>query len=137
MRLDPLTPGQVIDHWDQLQGFALQMERRYPDDWPVHYFLAQIDSGEMQAWIAHEDGLTYALVGTSLVIKPSGRRFMWIRYASGKEQNRWRRVLVERIEELAREKNCDVLDASGRDGWVPGLPDFKVISGRLLRKELR
>jgi hypothetical protein len=139
VRLDPLTPGQVIDHWDRLIGFVLQMERRFPDDWPVREFVRQVDSGEMSPWLAYEpdNGKAFAIVGTAIRVKPTGRRFLSIVYASGIEHRQWLRMMIARVEEHAREKECEFIEVFGRSGWAKQLFDFAIVESMgLFHKEL-
>ena len=136
MRLDPLTPGQVIDHWEQLQGFVLQMERRFPDDWNVPHFVAQVEQKLLKAWIAHDEGKTYALVGTELRLKPSGRLFLMVTFAAGKEHEKWTKGGMATLEEYAREQGCSTVEVYGRSGWAKELTGFRKLQIDILRKEL-
>jgi hypothetical protein len=136
MRLDPLTPGEVIDQWPHIMGFVLQMERRFPDDWNVPHFIAQVEQKLLKAWIAHDDGQTYALVGTELRLKPSGRLFLMVTFAAGKEHNRWTKGGMATLEEYAREQGCSTVEVYGRSGWRAALPDYQRLQIDILRKEL-
>jgi hypothetical protein len=140
MRLDRLTPQQVQDHWPKLVGYCLQMERRFPDDWPVAEFVRQVEAGELVPWLAYDEETNkhYALVGTTLKLKASGRLFLTVPFAAGTEHHLWTPTGMPVLEEFARQRNAVAVDVYGRAGWGRQLGPlgFRALAMAQFRKEL-
>lgn len=140
MRLDRLTPQQVQEYWPQLVGYVLQMERRFPDDWPVAEFVRQVEAGELVPWLAYDEEAKkhYALVGTTLRLKASGRLFLTVPFASGNHHELWTMVGMAALEDFARGKGAVLVDVYGRAGWGRQLSPlgFRALAMAQFRKEL-
>lgn len=139
MILVPVAAEDVNLWWHRIEPFARQMAERWPDDWPTDETLRQARSGMLRLWLAYDEGSKsfVAAAGTKLVLKPSGRKAMIIRWCAGMDAERF--VSVRRgIEADAKAQGCDLIeiDPGSRAGWARLLPDYRARPSVMLTKEL-
>lgn len=136
MQVEPLSWQSVVALWPRLAGFALQMEQREPDDWPVMYTIDEAASGRLLLWMIHDEGEPLALMASSVDIKPSGRRVGHIRWVAGRDHERWYSEIEAPVLAHFRERKCDMALTQARRGWQRRTPDGWTARGTIYRKDL-
>tara|TARA_R100000963_G_C4568975_1_gene54663 strand:+ start:187 stop:531 length:345 start_codon:yes stop_codon:yes gene_type:complete len=99
-----------------------------PDD-----FYDLLVEGEMQLWIALEDGKIIASMISQVVPYPR-KRVLRIISIGGEDMDKWINSLPL-VEDWALEMGCTSLECWGRKGWLKVLTDWKC-SYHILTKDL-
>lgn len=137
MILRHIERNEVADAWPLIEPFAIQMQERFPDDWPLHETIRRSTEGDMFLWLvwSEDEGYPYAVIGTEVQVTASGKRRLTIMQAAGKDHRKWAQMAVERLEAHARGNHCAELKIDGRSGWEAALPHYKALRWVTLTKE--
>ena len=138
MILLPVPASDLDRLWPLVLPFAEQMERRFPDDWPASETLRQARE-TLQLWLVLEpaERTVYAAVGTTIVLKPTGKRVFRVKWAAGRQMRRWVH-LVNDFDAVARDNDCTgiEIDPGSRGGWRRFLPGWRARPTLIMSKEL-
>lgn len=137
MELVPLQGDDLRRAWNIVHPFAEKMAAEYGDDWPVASIAKEAADGTLLLWLVWDEEARKALglVGTQIIIKPSGRLWLDIKLAAGEQHERWVH-LIARLEEFGRLNGCERVEFRARPGWSRSLPDYQVTKVTFLSKDL-
>lgn len=138
MNLLPLPAELLSEWWPVVSTYAAQMERRFPDDWPVAETLRQASNGTLVLWLvwdqdSHEH---FGAIGTHIHVKPSGRKLLSLSWAAGRQHGKWARMAADTLEAYGRKEGCSRAVIEGRAGWSRALQGYDPQRWAVLTKEL-
>lgn len=138
MNLIPLPAELFADWWPHVSSYAAQMEKRFPDDWPVAETQKQAGNGSLLLWLVWDQGTRehFGAVGTHIHIKPSGRKLLSISWAAGRDHGKWARMAADTLEAYGREQGCTLSVIEGRGGWARPLEGYRPKRWSVLTKEI-
>jgi hypothetical protein len=74
--------------------------------------------GEQQLWIAFEDKDNfYGAVVTEVYQYPQMRALI-MHFTGGKQLPKWKKPMLEILQQFAADNECDVIESYGRPGWA-------------------
>lgn len=137
MHLVPIDRDHLAEAWPVIAPFAAQMADQFPDDYPVSEIARAAGAGELLLWVVWDELAkeAFGVVGTTVIDKPSGRRFLDVSLAAGHNHERWVHCIAQ-LEDHGREMGCQVASVLGRTGWARALTDYTVGRMAILTKEL-
>jgi hypothetical protein len=97
-------------------------------------FLKQFAAGLWQLWVIDDGAKLRGMLVTALDVTPSGRKVCTIRVVTGEDSLSWLH-LTHDLEEWAKSKGCDRMEAWARKGWARRLPDWHM-SHVMLEKDI-
>jgi len=136
MRLDPLPTELFADWWPLVASYAEQMASRFPDDWPVEETQRQAANGSMVLWLVRDGNERLGVIGTHVHVKPSGKRYLSVSWAAGRDHGKWARMADEVIGAHGRRNGCSAMVIEGRIGWARALEGYRPKRWPILVKEL-
>lgn len=138
MILHPIGPAEIETLLPLLGPYLDKMAARFPDDWPVAEIVRQAEAGTLLLWLIWDDEerKPYGLIGTEVLLKPSGRKFLTVRLAAGDDQAEWTDEAERRLLQHARENGCAVFEIVGRGGWERVLTGYRPSRWVILEKDV-
>ena len=97
-------------------------------------FFEMVESGDMQLWIAEDDGGIFAMMLTEFIQYPR-KKVMRIVSIGGRGMNRWMKYFPA-LEAAALSVGCTGFEVFGRKGWLRVLKDWKC-SYYVLTKDIK
>ena len=128
-----VKPNHVHEVWDIVYEHLLRMSPHSEGELKPDDFYDLLVEGEMQLWIAVEDGNIIASMVSQVVPYPR-KRVLRIISIGGEDMDKWIDNLPL-VEEWALEMGCTALECWGRKGWLKVLTDWKC-SYHILTKDL-
>lgn len=125
MEVVPIPPAQLPRAWWHVEPLAKKVAERWPDDWPLTEIFRQAFAGTIAIWLVG-DKAPKAIIATQLLVKPTGKRTMVIKWCAGEDRASWLPAVRDRMVEHAIENDCSeltILDA--RLGWERDLPNVR------------
>lgn len=137
MRLVPISADRIDEAWAIIKPYAQQMADRFPDDWPLSEIQREAREGTLLLWLvwSDEERQHFGVVGTFVLVKPSGKRVLEVAIAAGVDHGQWVHCITQ-LEDDARRRDCSSMLIRGRAGWARSLKDYRVEKDVLLTKEL-
>jgi len=89
---------------------------------PISRVEHDLSTGGMLLWLAWGTGIEG--VAVTELVNENARKLCVIVACGGKEISRWLH-LIGRIEQFARDENCEAMRIMGREGWAKMLPDYR------------
>lgn len=138
MILFALPPARIDEWWAVVEPYARQMERRFPDDWPIAETRRQASSAALVLWLVWEPETqtSFGAIGTQIHVKPSGRKLLSISWAAGREHGKWARMASDTLDAYGRETGCTEAVIEGRAGWARAVEGYQPKRWSILVKEL-
>lgn len=138
MILRPIARNEVADVWPVIEPFALQMEARFPDDWPIGETIRRATSGDMLLWLiwSDDEGRAYGVIGTEVQATASGKRILHAIMTAGYDHEKWAHEAERRLMAHARGNGCTECRISGRPGWAKAFPDWTIQRSVTMTKEV-
>jgi hypothetical protein len=133
-----LPLDQIEAAWPLIEPDAVQMAERFPDDFPPGEIKKMAQEGRFVLWVVWEETTKeyFGVVATCVARKPSGKKFLIIEAAAGRDHDKWVH-LIPTLEDYGRSNGCTRIEFRGRSGWARRLPDYKLERGEpILHKEL-
>lgn len=138
MILFPVPRESLSDWWPVVLPFAEIMAKRFPDDWPTEETLRQARE-TLALWLVLEpvERTAYAAAGTTILLKPTGKRVFRVKWVAGRQVRRWAH-LVDEFDDVARLNDCTAIeiDPGSRGGWQRFLPGWRARPTLSMTKEL-
>ena len=128
-----VKPKHVHEVWDSVREHLLRMSPHSEGELEPDDFYDLLVEGEMQLWIALEDGKIIASMISQVVPYPR-KRVLRIISIGGEDMDKWINSLPL-VEDWALEMGCTSLECWGRKGWLKVLTDWKC-SYHILTKDL-
>lgn len=117
-----LLPEQVQHYWPNMLGWL----RAVPEMWEglsPELIYEYLMTGDFAAWAIEDEGGIKMVVVTQTVQHVT-RRVLWVRFAFGREVDKFLPMGKDGFEFVARRLKCDVVMFTGRRGWVKKLSPF-------------
>jgi hypothetical protein len=67
-------------------------------------------------WVAIENQIIVGAVVTGFVNYPR-KKALFVMFLGGDKMRAWKFKMLETLRQFAREQACDIIEASGREGW--------------------
>ena len=95
-----------------------------------------LNKGDWVLWVIYDPEIDdiLAVVGTDLITYPTGKKFMNLEFATGRERKRWMH-LMKHLEQWGADNGCTASSMMCRKGWQSELPDYQM-THVFLEKEL-
>jgi len=74
--------------------------------------------GEQQLWIAFEDKDNYYGAVVTEVYQYPQMRALIMHFTGGKQLPKWKKPMLEILQQFAADNECDVIESYGRPGWA-------------------
>ena len=74
--------------------------------------------GEQQLWIAFEDKDNYYGAVVTEVYQYPQIRALIMHFTGGKQLPKWKKPMLEILQQFAADNECDVIESYGRPGWA-------------------
>ena len=129
-----VLPDEIETFWPQVKDQLARCTPHSEGELEPEDFKAFLTEGEMQLWLAIDDGELLASMVTQVVTYPR-KRILRIIAIGGGEMERWIHFLSG-LENWAMEQGCTALECWGRKGWLRVLEDWKC-SYHVLTKDLK
>jgi hypothetical protein len=133
-----LPIDKIEEAWRFIEPYARQMAERFPDDWPLGEIKQTALAGKIVLWVVWEETTKehFGMVATCLWRKPSGKKFLVVEAAAGRDHDKWVH-LIPTLEDYGRSHGCTRIEFRGRSGWARRLPDYRLERGEpILSKDL-
>lgn len=107
--------GLELEHWDDVKDglqLALDIDN---NKYTLDNIKNALDAQYMQLWGVH-DGILRCVFVTQVVNYPNLRVLECIGL-HGKDPEQWIELILESMEEYAKESNCALMETGGRRGW--------------------
>lgn len=121
--------------WDKVEPFIVKALKRWIPAWRPADLKKDIENDTMQLWIAYndEEKKVYGVCMTQVMQYPL-LKALHVFLVGGIDFKKWQNNWVEAAEKRAREEKCDILQATGRRGWlhIPGAFESAVVINKLL-----
>ncbi len=118
-----VAPDYVDQIWPHVAGFINQALARGNAEQPIEYTYLQLKRQAALLWVVW-DGKTILAAAVTEIVNPVGtdKRHCMITACGGQSLKLWLKFL-DRIEQYARDENCEKLRIYGRPGWLRILHD--------------
>ena len=125
---------KVASIWEEVYPLIDKAQVYAAGELDTQDFFAMIENGDMQLWIAEDDGDIFAMMLTEFVQYPR-KKVMRIVSIGGEGMNRWMKYFPA-LEAAALSVGCTGFEIFGRKGWLRVLKDWKC-SYHVLTKDIK
>ena len=125
---------KVASIWEEVYPLLEKAQVYAAGELDTQDYFAMIESGDMQLWIAEDDGGIFAMMLTEFVQYPR-KKVMRIVSIGGSEMHRWMKYFPA-LEAAALSVGCTGFEVFGRKGWLRVLKDWKC-SYYVLTKDIK
>ena len=125
---------KVASIWEEVYPLLEKAQVYAAGELDTQDFFDMIKNGDMQLWIAEDDGGIFAMMLTEFVKYPR-KKVMRIVSIGGKEMNRWMKYFPA-LEAAALSVGCTGFEIFGRKGWLRVLKDWEC-SYHVLTKDIK
>ena len=125
---------KVSSIWEEVYPLLEKAQVYAAGELDTQDFFDMVKNGDMQLWIAEDDGGIFAMMLTEFVQYPR-KKVMRIVSIGGKEMNRWMKYFPA-LEAAALSVGCTGFEVFGRKGWLRVLKDWKC-SYHVLTKDIK
>ena len=125
---------KVASIWEEVYPLLEKAQVYAAGELDTQDYFDMIESGDMQLWIAEDDGGIFAMMLTEFVQYPR-KKVMRIVSIGGREMNRWMKYFPA-LEAAALSVGCTGFEVFGRKGWLRVLKDWKC-SYYVLTKDIK
>ena len=125
---------KVASIWEEVYPLLEKAQVYTAGELDTQDFFDMIKNGDMQLWIAEDDGGIFAMMLTEFVKYPR-MKVMRIVSIGGKEMNRWMKYFPA-LEAAALSVGCTGFEIFGRKGWLRVLKDWEC-SYHVLTKDIK
>ena len=125
---------KVASIWEEVYPLLEKAQVYAAGELDTQDFFEMIESGDMQLWIAEDDGGIFAMMLTEFIQYPR-KKVMRIVSIGGREMNRWMKYFPA-LEAAALSVGCTGFEVFGRKGWLRVLKDWKC-SYYVLTKDIK
>ena len=101
--------------WDDISGFIVSALKYSDGKYTAQDVKERIEGGEMQLFLAVENGIPIASAVTEMKDFPQ-KRVLTIFLTGGTEMEKWLHLLNQ-LEKWAISEGCDQMEVLGRPGW--------------------
>ena len=115
MRARAIRPDLTPRAWPLIEAWVLASLNEANANVEPDVIRASLERGDMQLWLAWDDGRAHGCCITELYTSARGKTCGLV-IVAGLDFKRWRPLIAE-IKEWAGREGCVRLEASGRDGW--------------------
>ena len=129
-----VAADKVASIWEEVYPLLDMAQVYAAGELDTQDYFAMIENGDMQLWIAENDGGIFAMMLTEFVQYPR-KKVMRIVSIGGKEMNRWMKYFPA-LEAAALSVGCTGFEVFGRKGWLRVLKDWKC-SYHVLTKDIK
>ena len=113
-----LVPTEAIwQVWNEVEEFIGRAARFSHGRWSAEAVFEALCAGNLNLWIAFEDGLPVTGVCVTRVAQYPGRRMLAVDFCGGNALKTWRDDMLQVLEKFALNQFCDGLELTGRRGW--------------------
>lgn len=121
--------------WDKVEPFVIKALKRWIPAWRPSDLKEYIKADTMQLWVVYdeEEKKIYGVCMTQVMKYPLMKMFQ-VFLIGGTEFKKWRNMWCEEADRRAKEEGCEILQASGRRGWlhIPGAFESAVVINKIL-----
>ena len=125
---------KVASIWEEVYPLLEKAQVYAAGELDTQDFFEMVENGDMQLWIAEDDGGIFAMMLTEFVQYPR-KKVMRIVSIGGREMNRWMKYFPA-LEAAALSVGCTGFEVFGRKGWLRVLKDWKC-SYYVLTKDIK
>ena len=125
---------KVASIWEEVYPLLEKAQVYAAGELDTQDYFDMIESGDMQLWIAEDDGGIFAMMLTEFIQYPR-KKVMRIVSIGGREMNRWMKYFPA-LEAAALSVGCTGFEVFGRKGWLRVLKDWKC-SYYVLTKDIK
>ena len=112
-----LVPAdEVASIWEEVYPLLEKAQVYAAGELDTQDFFEMVENGDMQLWIADDDGGIFAMMLTEFVQYPR-KKVMRIVSIGGREMNRWMKYFPA-LEAAALSVGCTGFEVFGRKGWL-------------------
>ena len=129
-----VSVDKVASIWEEVYPLLEKAQVYAAGELDTQDFFEMVENGDMQLWIAEDDGGIFAMMLTEFVQYPR-KKVMRIVSIGGKEMNRWMKYFPA-LEAAALSVGCTGFEIFGRKGWLRVLKDWKC-SYHVLTKDIK
>ena len=125
---------KVASIWEEVYPLLEKAQVYAAGELETQDFFEMVESGDMQLWIAEDDGGIFAMMLTEFIQYPR-KKVMRIVSIGGRGMNRWMKYFPA-LEAAALSVGCTGFEVFGRKGWLRVLKDWKC-SYYVLTKDIK
>ena len=125
---------KVASIWEEVYQLLEKAQVYAAGELDTQDYFDMIESGDMQLWIAEDDGGIFAMMLTEFIQYPR-KKVMRIVSIGGRGMNRWMKYFPA-LEAAALSVGCTGFEVFGRKGWLRVLKDWKC-SYYVLTKDIK
>ena len=125
---------KVASIWEEVYPLLEKAQVYAAGELDTQDFFEMVENGDMQLWIAEDDGGIFAMMLTEFVQYPR-KKVMRIVSIGGSEMHRWMKYFPA-LEAAALSVGCTGFEVFGRKGWLRVLKDWKC-SYYVLTKDIK
>lgn len=121
--------------WDKVEPFVIKALKRWIPAWRPSDLKEDIKSETMQLWIAYnsDEEKVYGVCMTQVMKYPL-MKALHVFLVGGIDFKKWQKMWVEEAEKRAKAEGCNILQATGRRGWlhIPGAFESAIVINKFL-----
>ena len=125
---------EVASVWEEVYPILDRCHAYANGELETQDYFKMVENGDMQLWVATDEGVIFAAMLTEFVIYPR-KKVMRIVAIAGEGMDRWMRFFPA-LEAAAVRVGCTGIEAFGRKGWLKVLKDWKC-SYHVLTKDIK
>ena len=119
-----LAPADVASVWENVAPLLARVTQHTEGEMEPDDFLEPLTHGEMQLWLAVEQGSVHTAMVTQVVPYPQ-KKVLRVIAIAGTEFKELHAQFNDVIESFAIRAGCSSMELWGRKGWKKLLPDWK------------
>ena len=115
----------TLNFWPELQPFVIDaLSYALYNTTSVDKMKHQIQTGYARTLLCADDDRLLSVTIIQLYKNTHDERILHVGCTAGEDSNAWLGTLIDTLQELAREQQCDAVTMSGRPGWARKLTKY-------------
>ena len=119
-----LAPADVASVWENVAPLLARVTQHTEGEMEPDDFLEPLTHGEMQLWLAVDQGSVHTAMVTQVVPYPQ-KKVLRVIAIAGTEFKELHAQFNDIVEAFAIRVGCSSMELWGRKGWKKLLPDWK------------
>ena len=115
----------TLEFWPELEPFVIDaLSYDLYNSITLAKLKHQIETGYARTLLCADDDKLLSVTIIQLYKNTHDERILHVVCTAGEDSNAWLAILIEALQELAREQQCDAVTMAGRPGWARKLTKY-------------